>query len=86
MKLKVAVLVSLCVVSGAQAGNKPGSGMNLGKCEVLWVSISPSGAPISKDAFPPTADFTVIDTDSNGSIDAGEFLEGCKSGLIRIAR
>ena len=83
MKLKVAVLVSLCVVSGAQAGNKPGSGMNLGKCEVLWVSISPSGAPITKDLLPLGA---VIDTDNDGSIDAREFMEGCKDGLIRIAR
>ena len=87
MKSKAAaVMVLLCVVSGAQAGNKPGSGMNMGKCQVVWISLSPSGASITKDLFPLVADFTAIDTDNDGSIDANEFMEGCEDGLIRITR
>ena len=44
--------------------------------------------PIPKDELVPyiaDADFTVLDPDNDGTIDANEFMAGCKGGLIKIA-
>jgi hypothetical protein len=81
----LAVIVLICAAGNARAA-KPGSGMNMGKCQVAWLTVSPSGAPIPQDALPPMADFTAIDTDHDGTIDTNEFLAACRGGLIKIAR
>jgi len=31
-------------------------------------------------------DFTMLDTDNDGTIDANEFMAGCKGGLIKISQ
>jgi hypothetical protein len=84
------IIVTAAILShmadGAHAANKPGSGMNLAKCQIAWFSASPSGAPISKDSSAPTSDFTVADTNHDGAIDSTEFIAGCTSGLIKLAR
>jgi hypothetical protein len=87
MRLAIlAVIVLLGAASGAQAVNKPGSGMNGAKCQAAWTKVSPNGATISKDALAPyVADFTMLDTDNDGTIDVDEFMAGCKGGLIKIA-
>jgi hypothetical protein len=86
MRLAIlAVIVLICAAGNARAA-KPGSGMNMGKCEVAWLTVSPSGAPVSKDTLAPLTDFTLIDTDHYGTIDSDEFLAGCRGGLIKIAR
>jgi hypothetical protein len=89
MRLAVlAVIVLISAASGAQAITKPGSGMNGARCEAAWATVSPNGAPIPKDELAPymaDADFTVLDPDNDGTIDANEFMAGCKGGLIKIA-
>jgi hypothetical protein len=86
MRLAIlAVIVLICAAGNARAA-KPGSGMNMGKCEVAWLTVSPSGSPIPQDALPPMADFTAVDTDHDGTIDTNEFLAACRGGLIKIAR
>jgi hypothetical protein len=86
MRLAIlAVIVLICAAGHARAA-KLGSGMNMGKCEVAWLTVSPSGAPIPQDALPPRADFTAVDTDHDGTIDTDEFLAACRGGLIKIAR
>jgi len=86
MRLAIlAVIILICAVGNGRAA-KPGSGMNMGKCEVAWLMVSPSGAPIPQDALPPMADFTAVDTDHDGTIDSDEFMAGCRGGLIKIAR
>jgi hypothetical protein len=88
MRLTIlAVIVLIGAASGAQAVNRPGSGMNGTKCEAAWATVSPNGATISKDELAPymaNADFTVLDPDNDGTIDANEFMAGCKGGLIKI--
>jgi dihydroorotase-like cyclic amidohydrolase len=67
---------------------KPGSGMNGARCEAAWATVSPNGAAISKEelaTYMADADFTVLDPDNDGTIDANEFKAGCKGGLIKIA-
>ena len=92
MRLAIlAVIVLISAASGAQAVNnpglaKPGSGMSGAKCEAAWTAVSPNGATISHDKLAPyAADFTSVDTDNDGTIDANEFMAGCKGGLIKIA-
>ena len=87
----LAVIVLISAASGAQAVkqsiNKPGSGMNGARCEAAWLTVSPNGVTISKDGLAPymaDADFTVLDPDNDGTIDADEFMAGCKGGLIKI--
>ena len=81
------VIVLVGIASGAQAAakpEKPGSGMTDAKCQATWITVSPNGAAISKDKFAPyTVDFTTLDTDNDGIIDANEFMAGCKGGLIK---
>jgi hypothetical protein len=83
----VAALVLICAAGNAQPGykpGKPGSGMTDAKCEATWIAVSPNGDTISKDKLAPyTFDFTTLDTDNDGTIDANEFMAGCKGGLIR---
>jgi hypothetical protein len=89
MKLAVlAVVVLISAASGAQALNKPGSGMTGARCEAAWTTLSPNGAPIFQDELAPymaNADFTILDTDNDGTVDANEFMASCKGGLIEIA-
>ena len=86
MRLAILAMIILICAAGNARAAKPGSGMNMGKCEVAWLTVSPSGAPIPQDALPPMADFTAVDTDRDGTIDTNEFLAACRGGLIKIAR
>jgi hypothetical protein len=72
-------------VSGAQAADhKPGGGMDAAKCQALWTTVSPNGATISEDkAVPYVVDFTMVDTDNDGTIDANEFKASCQAGLVK---
>jgi hypothetical protein len=91
-KMKLAILalvVLISAASGAQAANKPGSGMTGARCEATWATVSPNGATITEDELAPhmaDADFTILDTDNDGTVDANEFMAGCKGGLIKIER
>ena len=86
MRLAMLALIVLICAAGYAWAAKPGSGMNMGKCEVAWLTVSPSGAPIPQDALPSMADFTAVDTDHDGTIDTNEFLAACRGDLIKIAR
>jgi hypothetical protein len=85
MRLAIlAVMVLLGFGDGAQAANKPGSGMTDAKCQATWITISPNGATITEDKLAAyAADFITFDTDNDGTIDANEFMAGCKGGLIK---
>jgi hypothetical protein len=90
-KMRLAILAAIVLISaasGAQAITKPGSGMNGTRCEAAWATVSPNGATIPKDElarYMADADFAVLDPDNDGTVDANEFMAGCKGGLIKIA-
>jgi hypothetical protein len=87
MRLAILVIVLFGVASGAQAANhpgKPGSGMTDTKCQATWIAESPDGATIARDKLAPyVADLSTSDTNNDGTIDANEFMAGCKGGLIK---
>jgi len=63
---------------------KNGAPLEGAKCQALWTLVSPNGATITKaKAVPYVIDFTMVDTDSDGTIDANEFKAGCKQGWIK---
>jgi hypothetical protein len=71
-----------CKWSTQAVALKPGGGLNDTKCKTLWTIISPNGATISKDtAVPYIANFAMVDIDNEETIDANEFISGCKAGL-----
>jgi hypothetical protein len=73
----------LLVGNLAEAAEK-GAPLDGAKCHVLWTLISPKGDAITKyKADPNVIDFTMVDTDHDGTIDANEFIAGCKDGWIR---
>jgi hypothetical protein len=73
----------LLVGGVAQAAEKEAP-LEGAKCQALWTLVSPNGATITKDkAVPYVIDFTMVDTDSDGTIDANEFKAGCKRGWIK---
>ena len=70
------------VTSGAQAAEK-GAPLDDAKCQAVWTIVSPNGAAISKDKVVPSiVDFTMVDTNKDGAIDANEFKAGCTAGWI----
>jgi hypothetical protein len=72
----------ICVASGAQAA-KAGPPLDDAKCQAVWTIVSPNGAAISKDKVVPSiVDFTMVDTNKDGAIDANEFKAGCHAGWI----
>jgi len=82
--LKCAAILAAGVSGAHAAYNKPGGGMDEAKCQALWTTVSPNGATISKDkALPYVVDFTMVDTDNDGTIDANEFKAGCQAGLVK---
>ncbi len=71
------VIGTVCVASGAQAA------LDDAKCQAVWTIVSPNGAAISKDKVVPSiVDFTMVDTNKDGAIDANEFKAGCHAGWI----
>jgi hypothetical protein len=55
-----------------------------GTCEALWPIMAPDGLTLSEDNVGPfIVDFTKIDTNKDGLIDAAEFQVGCRAGLVK---
>ena len=85
MKLTILTCAALLIgaTTGAQAADKVAP-VDDATCQALWTTVSPNGATISKDkAVPYIVDFTMLDTDSDGTIDADEFKAGCQAGLVK---
>jgi sugar lactone lactonase YvrE len=75
--------LSIGIASGVLAADKPAP-LDDAKCKALWTTVSPNGVTISQDkAVPYVVDFTMVDTDSDGAIDAQEFQAGCQSGFVK---
>jgi len=54
------------------------------KCDSAWSMASPGGDTIAKGAVTPLVlDFTMVDTDADGTIDKDEFTKACSAGLVK---
>jgi hypothetical protein len=72
----VTCAAGLLIGGVAQAAEK-GVPLEGAKCQALWTLVSPNGAPITKykaDLY--VIDFTMVDADGDGTIDANEFKAG----------
>jgi len=85
MRLAILTCATLLIgaATGAQAADKVAP-LDDATCQARWTLVSPNGATISKDkAVPYVVDFTMVDTDNDGTIDADEFKAGCQAGLVK---
>ena len=56
------------------------------QCKAAWTIVSPNGAAVSKGKpVPSIIDFTMVDTNKDGVVDANEFKAGCAAGWIAPA-
>jgi hypothetical protein len=56
------------------------------QCDAAWTMASPHGDAISKDqAVPYVIDYTMVDSDADGTISAEEFKKGCAAGAVKAA-
>jgi hypothetical protein len=54
------------------------------KCEAAWKMASPGGDAIAGGAdVPVVMNFTMVDSNKDGKIDADEFNKACTSGLVQ---
>ena len=83
MRMIILTCAAVLLGSVAEAAEK-GAPIDGPKCHELWSLASPKGDAITKyRADPYVIDFTMVDTDHDGTIDANEFIGGCKDGWIR---
>jgi hypothetical protein len=84
MRTMILACAAVLLISGVAHAAEKGAPLDGAKCRALWTLVSPDGATITKDkAVAYVIDFTMVDTDSDGTIDANEFLAGCKGGWIK---
>ena len=71
------VLLSAGLVSGAAFALD---------CGTAWTMASPAGDAITKDTKVPfVIDYSMVDSDADGSISADEFKKGCAGGAMKDA-
>ena len=77
-----ALLGGMLVFAGtAQAANVP---VPPEKCNSAWSMASPGGDAIAKGTTTPLVlDFTMVDSNKDGSIDKDEFNKACSAGLVK---
>jgi hypothetical protein len=71
----------ICSATNIQAADTSGPAPDNAGCQTAWTIASPNGATLSKDAAVPyIVDFTLVDTNGDGAIDANEFNAACLGG------
>ena len=54
------------------------------KCDAAWSMASPNGDAIAKDTTVPfVLDFTMVDSNKDGAVDADEFSKACSAGEVK---
>jgi hypothetical protein len=84
MRMMILTCAAALFIGGVAQAAEKGVPLDGAKCQALWTLVSPNGATITKDkADLYVIDFGMVDTDSDGTIDANEFKAGCKGGWIK---
>ena len=84
MRTMIVTCAAVLLIGGVAQAAEKGAPLGGAKCQALWTLVSPNGDPITKykaDLY--VIDFGMVDTDSDGTIDATEFKAGCKGGWIK---
>ena len=88
MKLTImassAALLSAMFVFAASTAQAANIAVPPEKCNSAWSMASPGGDTIAKGAATPLVlDFTMVDSDKDGTIDKDEFNKACSAGLVK---
>jgi hypothetical protein len=76
---------ALLISSNAWAADE-GRTLEATQCKAAWTAISPDDESLSEEgAAKFVLNVTDIDSNSDGSISAVEFKEGCTAGQLRVA-
>ena len=79
-----AALLSVMFVFASSAAHAANVAVPPEKCNSAWSMASPGGDTIAKGAATPfVLDFTMVDTDKDGTIDKDEFNKACSAGLVK---
>jgi hypothetical protein len=84
MKISALVCGMVLIGTGYALAAHKGQPLDDATCRSTWSMVSPNGARISKDrAGPYIIDFSIVDTDHDGTVDANEFTAACQAGWIK---
>jgi hypothetical protein len=89
LEMKLATIASTALLLNGTlvfAGNAQAANVAVPaeKCNSAWSMASPGGDTIVKGATTPLVlDFTMVDTNKDGSIDKDEFNKACSAGLVK---
>lgn len=81
MKLSIAIGATVLLSAGLASG--AAFAMD---CDAAWTMASPNGDAIAKGATVPfVIDYSMVDSDADGSVSEAEFKKGCEAGAIKAA-
>ena len=84
MKISACLCGMILLSTGYALAAGKGQPLDDATCQAKWTKVSPNGATISKDEVVPyIIDFTMVDTDKDGTVDANEFATACKAGWVK---
>jgi hypothetical protein len=86
--MKLSTVTYLMVLAGAGLAGTAALAANVvvpkEKCDAAWHMASPNGDTIANGASVPVVlNFTMVDSNKDGAIDADEFSKACSSGLVQ---
>lgn len=68
---------------GGDPSGRPGQILDDAKCQNVWKGVAKTESLSATEAGPVVANFKMVDANSDGSITADEFKEGCKRGMVQ---
>jgi hypothetical protein len=84
MKFAAFMCGTVLLSTGYALAADKGQPLDDATCKSKWTMVSPNGATISKDKVVPyIIDFTMVDTNKDGSVDSNEFAAACKAGWVK---
>ena len=79
-----ATLLSAIFVLASSAAHAANVAVPPEKCNSAWSMASPGGDAIANGAaIPFVLDFTMVDSDKDGTIEKDEFNKACSAGLVK---
>jgi hypothetical protein len=86
--MKLSTVTYLIALAGAGLAGGAALAANVAvpadKCAAAWHMASPGGDAIASGAdVPVVMNFTMVDSNQDGKIDADEFNKACTSGLVQ---
>jgi hypothetical protein len=86
--MKLSTVTYLMVLAGASFAASAALAANVvvpkEKCAAAWKMASPGGDAIASGAnVPVVLNFTMVDSNKDGKVDADEFNKACTAGLVQ---